>query len=237
MLSSKRVLAVVLGSIAMGSLGCSLSIDQIFQMKEGSGVDVFRLGTYGGEQQLDRLVFDGGTVMRINVSTTLLDYLDGTVDGDVEIVDLLFSIPNFHFILFDVGLICVVLDDPPGGGTFNYDVLAQQATFDVLVNTKAVMTTFWANMVRGGAFPFPFDFESTVPMTLVDALGLFTGTGSLEVVQPIDAYYNVPLVNIPDDPSQDHQFPIHVKGEVTVETTDTFPATPGVLSCLDYFGA
>ena len=234
--SSNRVLAVVLGSIAMGSLGCSLSIDQIFQMKEGSGVDVFLVGSYG-EQPMDRLVFDGGTVMRINVSTTLLDYLDGTVDGDVEISDLLFSVPDFRFLVIYAGLICVVLDDPPGGGTFNYDVLAEEVTFDVLVNTKAVITSFLANLIRGGAFKFPFDLESTIPLTLIDAVGLFTGTGSLEVTQPIDAYYTVPLIRVPDDPSQDFQYPLHVKGEVTLESTDTFPATPGVLSCLDYLGA
>jgi len=233
---SNLVLAAVLGWMTLGATACSLQIDQTFAMQEGSGVDVFLVGDYG-ELPLDRLVFEGGTVMRIIVSTTLLDYLDGTVDGDVEILDLLFAIPNFKFLVFYTGRLCVVLDDPPGGGTFSYDVLAEEATFDVLVNTKAVITTFFANLIRGGSFKFPFDLESTIPLTLVDALGLFTGTGSLEVTQPIDAYYTVPIIKVADDPSQDFQYPLHVKGEVTLQSTDTFPVTPDVLGCLDYLSS
>ena len=101
MLRSNRVLAVLLGSLAMGSLGCSLSIDQIFAMQEGSGLDVCVSGRlYGASCRKGASPFDGGTVMRIHVSTTLLDYLDGTVDGDVELLDLLFAIPGFQFFIF-----------------------------------------------------------------------------------------------------------------------------------------
>lgn len=232
----KLVLTALLAGIGLGSVACSLSIDQTFEMQPGSGVDVYQVGRFG-EAFVDRLVFDGGAVMRIDVSTTLLDYLDGTVDGDVQIVDLLFAVPDFKFIIFFTGLICVVPDDPPGGGTFQYDVAAQQAHFDVVANAKALITNFLANMIRGGAFRMPFALQSTMPLTLVDALGLFTGTGSLQVTQPIDEYYNIPLVNIPDDPSQDYIYPIHVKGEVTLKSTDTFPATPNVLACVDYLSS
>ena len=37
---SNRLLAALLGCVAMGSVGCSLSIDEIFEMQPGSGVDV-----------------------------------------------------------------------------------------------------------------------------------------------------------------------------------------------------
>jgi hypothetical protein len=237
MLRTNVVLTAALAWMALAATGCSLSIDQTFAMQPGSGVDVFVRGDPGrGEAFIDRLEFEGGTVMRIDVSTSLLDYLDGTVDGDVQIVDLLFAVPDFQFIIFFTGLICVVSDDPPGGGTFSYNVLAQEATFDVAVNTKAIITNFLANLIRGGAFRMPFALEATMPMTLVDALGLFTGTGTLEVTQPVDANVDVPLVNIPDDPSQDYTYPLHVKGEVTLNTTDTFPTPPTVLACVDYLG-
>src|SRR5262245_58814771 len=97
----------LLACIALGATACSLSIDQTFAMKEGSSVAINWYFAPGGEIPLDRLVFEGGAVMRINVSTTLLDYLDGTVDGDVEMVDLLFGIPNFKFFFSSSGLICV----------------------------------------------------------------------------------------------------------------------------------
>jgi hypothetical protein len=172
-----------------------------------------------------RMEFQGGTVMRINVSTSLLDYLDGTVDGDVEILDLLFGVEGFKFLIFDAGLLCVVLDDPPGGGTFNYDVLAQEATFDMIVNTKALVTDpYFAANLPGGAFIFPFALNSTIPLTLLDAVGLFTGTSSVEVTQPLDMIFTTP-------------FWLHVKGEVTLYSTDSFPATPAVLSCVDYLSA
>jgi hypothetical protein len=235
----KAALTALLGSLVLGTTGCSLQIDQIFEMKEGSAVDVYWV-MQGSDQQvetlLDQITFEGGVVMRINTSTTLVDYLDGTVDGDVEILDLLFGIPNLQFVFTATGPICVVLDDPPGGGTFAYDVLAQQAAFDVLVNTKAVITNpNFAQLVVGGAFQFPFDLQASIPLTLVDALGLFTGTGSLEVTQALDAIYTIPLYqNGPG--SNVFPFKVHILGNVTLSSTDTFPAPPIVLDCLDFLG-
>ena len=231
-----RLLAAVLCCFAMGSVGCSLTIDQIFEMQPGSGADVYLIAFGSGQEvKQGRLNFEGGTVMRIDVSTSPLDYLDGTVDGDVQILDLLFAVPSFVFLIFDAGYVCVVPDDPVGGGTFSYNVLAQEATFDVVVNTKALITdAFFATMIRGGAFQFPFHLVSTMPLTLLDALGLFTGTGSLTVTQPIDLYATVPMVQVANDPSQDYPMPIHVLGEVTLKTTDTFPVTPTITRCLDF---
>jgi hypothetical protein len=231
----KAILTALLGSLALGSVGCSLQIDQIFEMQEGSGVDVALVSLDGQyELPMGRLAFQGGTVMRITTSATLLDYIDGTVDGDVEIVDLLFAVPNMKFLILNMGLVCVVLDDPPGGGTFTYDVLAQEAAFDVLVNTKAIITqAAYAQLIQGGAFKFPFDLQAAIPLTLVDALGLFTGTGSLEVTQALDAFYVVPYTPNIWDPSIVRPLTIHVVGEVTLNSTDAFPATPDVVGCLD----
>jgi hypothetical protein len=236
---AKLALTAWLGAIALGTVGCNVQIEQIFAMQPGSGVDVSQVKLDQSELFLDHMTFEGGVVMRIDVSTDLLDYLDGTVDGDVTILDLLFGIPNFKFFFVNTGLLCVVLDDPPGGGTFAYDVLAQQASFDVLVNTKAVVTNpLVAPMMPGGAFKFPFDLEASMPLTLVDALGLVTGTGSITVAQHLDnifiaEYYpdkaNYPNWTVP--------LKMHVVGDVTLTSTDTFPTPPIVLSCLDYLGS
>jgi hypothetical protein len=236
---AKAALTGWLAAIALGTVGCSVQIEQIFEMQPGSGVDVSQVKFDQTELFLDHMTFEGGTVMRIDVSTDLLDYLDGTVDGDVTIVDLLFGIPNFKFFFVNTGLICAVLDDPPGGGTFAYEVLAQQASFDVLVNTKAVITNpLVAPMMPGGAFKFPFDLQASMPLSLVDALGLVTGTGSLTVTQHLDSFFIAEYY--PDKanyPNWTVPLQMHVVGDVTLNTTDTFPTPPTVLSCLDYFGS
>ena len=87
------------------------------------------------------------------------------------------------------------------GGTFSYDVLAEEAAFDVFVGTRAIpVIEDFAKLIRGGAFAFPFDLEASIPLPLVDALGLVTGTGSLEVTQTLDEYYTVPVMYDPDNP-------------------------------------
>ena len=242
MLRSRRLLPALAMLVAAASIGCNVSIDQTFAMEPGSGADLALVDhTPDGQEVVlpqGRLQFEGGAVMRIHISTDLLDYLDGTVDGDVEVLDLLFGVPGFNFLFANTGLVCVTLDDPPGGGTFEYDVLAQEATFDVLVNTKALVTSpAFANLIRGGAFAFPFDLESTIPLTLVDAVGLLSGTGSLTVTQQLNEDYSVFLVNVKNDPSQDIEMTVRVTGEVTLQSTDAFPATPRVLACVDYLSS
>jgi hypothetical protein len=236
MLHSHAVRTALLVLFAAGAVGCNLQVDQIFQMKDGSGVDTFLVSKDGTfEIPQGRLEFQGGTVMRIHISTSLLDYLDGTVDGTVELLDLLFAIPNLHFLISDVGLICVVLDDPKGGGTFQYNVLAQQATFDVQVNSKALITNqVFRNSVKDGLFLFPFHLQSTIPLSLLDALGLFTGTGSLEVTQHLDQRFTVLVKASPTSTTDFIPFIIGIRGDVTLDTTDTFPATPKVLQCVDF---
>jgi hypothetical protein len=234
--NSHSLRLALLGLLASGAIGCNLQIDQIFAMQEGSQLDSFLVSDDGlSEFPQGVIQFEGGAVMRIIVSSDLLDYLDGVVDGDVQLLDLLFAIPNLRFLISDVGLTCVNLDDPPGGGTFTYNALSQTAGFDVLVNSKAVPTdsTFQA-AIQNGNFKFPFDLESEIPMTLVDALGLVTGTGSMVETQHIDQRFDVMLR---DCRSCNTFFPFHlgVRGDVTLASTDTFPATPKVLACADFF--
>jgi hypothetical protein len=170
--------------------------------------------------------------MTIAMSTTLLDYLDGTVDGDIVLDDVLFAVPGIKmFGYIDMGLTCVVLDDPPGGGTFAYDTLGQAATFDAVINTKAVLTNQqFANIIVGGALPFPFAMQSTFPLPLVDGLGLFTGVSQVEVTQPVDSYMTITWVT-------GGFFYVHATGSVTLTTTDTFPVTPSVTQCLDFLSS
>lgn len=139
MLDSQTVRIAVLGLLASGAMGCNLQIDQIFAMQDGSALQTFLVSNDGTlEIPQGTIAFEGGAVMRIKVSTDLLDYLDGTVDGDVELPDLLFAIPGLQFFIANTGLICVVPGDPPGGGTFEYNVLGQTAAFDVQINTEAL---------------------------------------------------------------------------------------------------
>ena len=234
------ILTAALGLLAAGSFGCSLTIDKTFAMQPGSSLDLsLTTADHSFEVPQGPMVLEGAAVMRIALSTTILDYLDGTVDGDIELLDVLFGVPNIRFLIIDTGPVCVVLGDPPGGGTFSYNTLAQQATFDALINTKAVPTNAgFASLLRGGALAFPFDLQSTIPLSLVDGLGLFTGVSAVSVTQAIDTYYDVALLGVdPNDPSQDSHLTIHAKGEVTLQTTDTFPVTPTVTTCLDFLSS
>jgi hypothetical protein len=222
---------VLVGLLAFGTVGCSLDIQKTFAMKDGGNVlDVaISCADKTCDVPIGQMSLEGAAVMNIAVSTTLLDYLDGTVDGDIEVVDVLFAVPGILFFgLVDSGLICVVPEVPAGGGTFTYDTLGQKAVFDAAIHTKALLTNpAFANIIKGGALAFPFQLHSTVPLSLVDALGLFTGASAVEVTQPIDEYYTVTY-------NTGGSFFIHATGAVTLQTTDTFPATPNVVQCLDY---
>lgn len=235
MLNSQTVRIAVLGLFASGAIGCNLQIDQIFAMQEGSSLQTFLVSNDGTlEVPQGTMEFEGGAVMRIIVSSDLLDYLDGTVDGDVQLLDTLFAIPGLQFFIANTGLICVVLGDPPGGGTFAYNVLGQTAAFDVVVNTEALpVDPVYQRSIKDGKFLFPFDLEAEIPLTLIDALGLFTGTGSMEVTQHIDQRFDVLLRSCPTCETY-LTFHFGVRGDVTLASTDTFPATPKVLECVDF---
>lgn len=226
---SARSLALMLFVLPLSA--CTVQIDKTFEMQPGSDLQLDEIRRLGVAPQ-GTLHLQGGTIMRINVSTSLLDYLDGTVNGDVEFLELLFASTGFRFFkIIDTNTMCIGLDlGNPGGGTFTYDVLNEAATFDVTVNSVGYATSPVVQAILPNGFNFPFHLESTMDMTLVDALALFTG-GDLTITQPVDEYFQVLPAGytIP--------FDFHIYGNVTLSTTDTFPTPPLVLECLDFFAA
>src|SRR5262245_61225974 len=98
---AKLGIIVALGLWALGSTGCSLSIDKTFAMKQGQ-LDLFEEECLNPSCAIPagHMPLEGGVVMRIVLDTTLLDYLDGTVDGDLQILDLLFGVSNVKFFGF-----------------------------------------------------------------------------------------------------------------------------------------
>jgi hypothetical protein len=211
---------------ASASVGCSLSIEKTFAVQEGSGFDMFFV-TYDEpplEYPNGRLTLDGGTVMTIDVSVDLLDYLDGTMDGEVTIGDLMFTATGLSFFGFQLGPLCIALSGP-SGGSFEYQVLNQTAAFDVMVDTSAIMLdkTYMA-FVGTDTFAFPFHMQAEMPLTLVDALGLFAGTSEMSVSQDVD---ELMLFGTGPTPIK-----VHILGTVNLITQDAFPTTPLIEQCI-----
>jgi len=212
---------------AFGSIGCSLSIEKTFAMQEGSGFDLYFVSYDVPPIEIPngRLSLDGGTVMTIDMSVSLLDYLDGTMNGDVNVDELLFTATGLSFFgAIDLGPLCIALTGP-SGGAFEYRVLEQTAAFDVVVDTSATMLDKTYTWFTGtDTFAFPFHMQAEMPLTLVDALGLFAGTSDLTVSQDVDE--NFPFGSGPT-PIQ-----MHVRGTVNLQTQDAFPTTPLIEQCL-----
>jgi len=79
------------------------------------------------------------------------------------------------------------------------------------------------NAVPGG-LPFPFALQSTVPFTIQDGLALAAGTGGFTVTQQLDE--TVPLtIDV-------LSFDLGVGGQITVSSTDTFPTSPLLDTCI-----
>jgi hypothetical protein len=218
--------AVVL--FAFGSVGCTLQIEKTFAMQPGSGIDMY-FTTYD-EPPVDifegRIELNGGTVMTIDLSTSLLDYLDGTVNGQVTVDDVLFSTSNLIFFGFNLGPMCIALSGP-SGGSFEYRMTQQTAAFDVVVDTSAeLLDKTYAAFIGSETIPFPFHLAAEMPLGLVDALGLFTGTSEMTVTQPIDERI------IFGEGTTDLPLKVHMLGSVTLMTQDTFPTSPLLEQCL-----
>jgi hypothetical protein len=223
----RLLLSSALVLFALGSVGCSLSIEKTFAMQPGSGLDLFFVSYDDPPIELPngRLTLDGGTVMTIDVSTSLLDYLDGTMDGQVTVNDLLFDATGLSFFgSLDLGPLCIALTGP-SGGSFQYKVVQQTAAFDVMVDTSAIMldkTYVW--FTGTDTFPFPFHLQAEMPLGLADAVGLFLGTSEMDVSQHIDEIFNFGSGPTP--------IKMHVRGDVNLRTQDAFPTTPLLEQCL-----
>jgi hypothetical protein len=224
---TRLLLSTLLVLFASGSVGCALSIEKTFAMQPGSGFDIAFITYDDPPQEIPngRLTLDGGTVMQIDLSVSLLDYLDGTMDGDVTINDLLFTATGLSFFgAIDLGPLCIALSGP-SGGSFEYKMVQQTAAFDVVVDTSATMldkTYVW--FVGTDTFAFPFHMQAEMPLGLVDALGLFAGTSDMTVSQDVDEIFVFG--------GGDYPFHIHVRGTVDLKTQDAFPTSPLIETCL-----
>jgi hypothetical protein len=222
----KLVMTLAVSALAMTAAGCSLNVQQLLGVQDGSHLDI----TLSSPIPLTAppQALEGGTVMNIKIKITLLDLLFGSFKGNIDVKELLIAAPGFIVPLVGpTNQICVVPADPnnPGGGTFNANTFKKTATFDVTTDTLALVgNPTLAALLPGGGFPFPFHLQSSVPFTLADALGLLNGSGNISITQPID---------------QDLAFNIgpiaaagHVGGEITLASADAFPTSPLLDSCL-----
>jgi hypothetical protein len=227
MLRKKYLTVLSVAALAAGSVGCHLNIDSILAMQDGSHMDLTVLGS------TTVIPLEGGTVMNIDVNISFFDLLFWLpIDGDVAVSDLLFAAPPFDFLglpSLNTGDICVVSDEAnPGGGTFEADVKHSTATFDVTLNTIALIgNPALAAALPGGGFTFPFALQSTIPMSFDQMLGLLTGSGNLSVTQMLDLDTIFPVTGVGNIPG-------HVGGEVTLSTVDAFPTSPLLDDCIAF---
>jgi len=219
---TRVLLSVAVLCMAMGSVACSLDIESTLALADGSSMEV---EVPSGSGNVSTAALEGGTVMNIAVGIHLSDLLRGTVDGDVSVGELLFASDGFTILGIPTDELCVIPDpSDPGGGTFSANLKKSKATFDVQINTRALVgNPLLAGVIPDG-FAFPFDLQSTVPLSLFDMLGLLTGKGSLEVSQDLDEELTVSV-----GPAT---LPIHIGGTLTLASTDAFPTSPLLDSCI-----
>jgi len=208
--------------MAMGSVACSLDIESTLALADGSSMEI---EVPAGSGNVSIAALEGGTVMNIDVGIGLFDVLFGSFEGDVSVGELLFASDGFSIFGIPTDELCVIPDpSDPGGGTFSANLKKSTATFDVQINTRALV----GNPVLAGVIPdgfaFPFDLQSTLPLSLFDMLGLLTGSGSLEVTQELDQDLTVSVLGT--------TLPIHIGGTIALGSTDAFPTSPLLDSCI-----
>lgn len=213
--------AMVMG-LSMGSVACNLSIDQTLAMDEGSALE---LEIPAGSGSVSVAALEGATVMTIDLEIGFFDILFGSFEGDVGVGELLFASSGFSIIGIPTGTMCVIPDAAdPGGGSFAANIWAKTATFDVGINTRALVSNPILAAAIPDGFAFPFNLQSTLPLSLADMIGLLTGAGGLSVSQPLDATFDVSVGTI--------TLPVHVGGELSLSSTDVFPTSPLLDECL-----
>lgn len=228
MRKTKLTMTLAVAALAANSVACSLQLEQILEVQEGSTLEI-------GVADLppEVLEIEGGTVMGIDVTIGFFDLLFGSIEGDVEVPELLIAAPGFPFLgipAFNTGTICVV-PQAPGAGTFEADLHADTAAFDVTVDTIALLgNPTLANALPDGGFPFPFQLQSEVPFGLAEMLGLLTGSADLEVTQEIDLPFEVEVSLPPILPPTLIQGT--VGGEITLASTDAFPTSVLLDECI-----
>lgn len=218
---TRTLSTLMLALLVSLTTGCVLQIEKTFEMTD-SVLETTLVSKLDPTIQVPGrpITLSGGTIFTIDVSTSIFDYLDATVDGDVTVDEVLFIAENVSIVL-SIGEMCIGLSGP-SGGTFEYEVLNENARFDVLVDTLAQVKNKNLPIFGGRTFPFPFDLQADMPLPLFDALGLFLGTSDLTISQDIDQEF---------DPGQGIGFIVELLGTVNLSGTDTFPTNQLMEEC------
>lgn len=222
-MSRKLTMTLAMAFIAASSVGCSLQLQTLMGVQPGSHLEVQVLTL-----PVQNADLEGGTAMDIDVHISYFDILFWRpITGDISVGELLIGSPGFSILGTPTGIICVVPDaSDPGGGTFTGDLIHQTATFDVQLNTTALVgNPVIAASLPGGGFPFPFALSSTMPFTLSDAFGLLTGSSDLAISQAIDEDVTVSVGTL--------MLPTHIGGNIDLASVDVFPTSPLLDDCID----
>ncbi|MDH4015830.1 MAG: hypothetical protein OEV20_00670 [Actinomycetota bacterium] len=208
--------------MSMGSVACNLEIDQTLGLDEGSAMEV---EVPAGSGSVGVATVEGGTIMNIDIAIGLFDILFGSIEGDVSVGELLFASSGFNLLGIDTEELCVIPDPvDPGGGTFAADIYGGSATFDVAINTRALVGSPILGAAIPDGFAFPFALQSTMPLSLGDMIGMLTGSGGLSVSQSLDETFDVTVGAI--------TLPIHLGGTLNLSSVDAFPTSPLMDACL-----
>lgn len=218
----RLLLTALVVAVATGSFGCNLSIDQTLALEEGSALEI---EVPAGSGTVAVASLEGGTVFNIDIAIGFFDILFGNIDGDVSVGEILFASNGFNLLGIDTQELCVVPDPAdPGGGSFAADIFGGSATFDVSINTRGLVGNPALAAAIPDGFAFPFNLQSTVPLTLADMIGLLTGGGGLSVSQELDETFDAQVGPI--------TVPLHIGGELALGSADAFPTSPLLDACL-----
>jgi hypothetical protein len=223
----KLMMTLGLAAVAANSVACSLQFTSLLGVQPGSALEVQILTLPPETTPLE-----GGNSFDIDIEIGLFELLFGLpIDGDITVSELLIASPGFAILGVPTEEICITPDPvDPGSGTFSADLGDGTATFDVALNTIALLgNPDLAAILPGGGFAFPFSLVSEVPFGLTEMLGLLLGTGGgLEVSQPID-----------EDIALDVNGLIingHIGGQINLSSVDAFPTSPLLDDCIALIG-
>lgn len=225
MTRKKLTMTLALTLVAVHSVACSLQIEQILEVQDGSEFSIQILNLPPSV-----LTLEGGTIQNIDIQIGFFDLLFGNIDGDITVAELLIASPSINILGIPTGEVCVIPDPvDPGSGTFDANIYAATATFDVQLNTVALVANpVLAAVLPGGGFAFPFSLTSNVPFGLGEMLGLLTGAGSLEISQSVNEVLAIDL----DGPGPQPPIPGTLTGQMNLASADAFPTSPLLDACI-----
>jgi hypothetical protein len=234
MRTNKLLLMVTLAAFGANSIACSIEMESILEMEEGSQLEL-TVAPF----PVIVMPLEGGTIMNIDVSIGFFDLLFGSISGAINVGELLFATAPFDFLgnpNLGTEEVCVVADpNSPGTGTFDADLWGSTATFAMTLNTIALIgNPVLAAALPGGGFGFPFDLESTVPLSLGDLLGMLVGAGDLAISQTINEDILLPVDLDGPGPSPPINLNAHAGGTLSLVSADAFPSTPLIVDCINF---